>query len=381
MRSLLVIGLMSGTSRDGVDAALTKITGVGPELKARLMHHTHLKYPKSLGLRLADLNTLNAGDICTLNVEIGEAFAKAAIKCAESSGEGLNRVDAIASHGQTIWHIPPQATSKRNKHGATLQIGEPAVIARRTGKMVVSGFRAADMAEGGQGAPLVPYVDYVFFSSTCKTPIAVHNIGGISNVTLVTPRLENVRAFDTGPGNSLMDAAMKLYFNKPYDRSGKTARAGKVNANLLKKLMSHPYLFKKPPKSTGLESFGHEYLLKVLGPNRARLDGGNIIATLTHFTAQSIADSYRLFVLKDMDITEAVFSGGGVKNLYLMDLIKEALSPLKVSTSDDHGLPSMAKEAFSFAVLAAELINGRQASMPGVTGVARSVSLGSITLP
>ncbi|MCK4910178.1 MAG: anhydro-N-acetylmuramic acid kinase, partial [Thermodesulfovibrionales bacterium] len=180
VRVRLMIGLMSGTSRDGVDAAAVRVTGAGPGAvgtRVSLLHHTRLPYPRALVLALSDMQSLDAPAICRINVEVGEVFARAAIRCAEESGIELKKFDAVASHGQTIWHIPPQGGSKRKKNGSTFQIGEPAVIARRTGLPVVSGFRGADMAEGGHGAPLVPYADYILFKS--KAPIAVHNLGGI----------------------------------------------------------------------------------------------------------------------------------------------------------------------------------------------------------
>ncbi len=380
-RSRMMIGLMSGTSRDGVDAACVRVTGPGsgiPGTKVKLLHHTRLTYPRALARSLSDLQLLDASDICRINVDVGEAFARAAIKCAQEAGISLKRFDAVASHGQTIWHIPPVGGVKRRKHGATMQVGEPAVIARRTGLPVVSGFRGADMAEGGQGAPLVPYVDHMLFSR--KAPIAVHNLGGISNVTVVTRELENVRAFDTGPANSLMDAATYRYFNRPYDRGGAKARAGRPDKELLRRLLAHPYLKKKPPKSTGLETFGAAFLSEVLPP-RSRKRGEDVLATLAQFTAHSVAGAYRKFVLPASGITEAVFSGGGTRNTYLMQLLGEHLLPLKLSLSDDHGVPVQAKEALAFAVLGAEALEGRETNLPAVTGAARGVRLGSITMP
>ncbi len=383
----MMIGLMSGTSRDGVDAACVRVTGTGPGTpgtpgaKVRLLHHTRLPYPRALTRALEDLGALAAPDICRINVDVGEAFARAAIKCAREADIPLKRFDAVASHGQTIWHIPPQGGAKRRKHGATMQVGEPAVIARRTGLPVVSGFRAADMAEGGQGAPLVPYVDYMLFAR--KAPIAVHNLGGISNVTVVTRELENVRAFDTGPANSLMDAAMRRYFNRPYDRGGAKARAGRPDKEFLRRLLAHPYLKMKPPKSTGLETFGPAFLSEVIPPG-SRKRGEDVLATLAQFTAHSVAGAYRRFVLPaggSVGIREAIFSGGGTRNTYLMQLLGEHLMPLKLSLSDSYGIPVQAKEALAFAVLGAEALEGRETNLPGVTGAAGGVLLGSITMP
>ncbi len=376
-----MIGLMSGTSRDGVDAAAVRVTGAGPGAvgtRVSLLHHTRLPYPRALVLALSDMQSLDAPAICRINVEVGEVFARAAIRCAEESGIELKKFDAVASHGQTIWHIPPQGGSKRKKNGSTFQIGEPAVIARRTGLPVVSGFRGADMAEGGHGAPLVPYADYILFKS--KAPIAVHNLGGISNVTVVTTELDNVRAFDTGPANSLMDAAMRRYFKKPYDRGGAKARKGRPDKALLGRLLAHPYLKKKPPKSTGLETFGAAFLSEAVPP-RSRRKGEDVLATLAQFTAHSVAHAYRRFVLPESAITEAVFSGGGTRNTFLMQLLGEHLLPLKLSLSDSYGVPVQAKEAMAFAVLGAGALEGVQTNLPKVTGAGRRVRLGSITMP
>ncbi len=382
VRTRLMIGLMSGTSRDGVDAACVRVRGTdvpgAPDVKVSLLHHTRLPYPRALARALSDMQSLDAPAICRINVEVAEAFARAAIRCAEESGIELKKFDAVASHGQTIWHMPPQGETKRSRNGSTLQMGDPAVIARRTGLTVVSGFRGADMAEGGQGAPLVPYVDHILFAH--KAPIAVHNLGGISNVTLVTPLLEGVRAFDTGPANSLMDAAMRRYFKKPYDRGGAKARAGRPDKEFLRRLLAHPYFKKKPPKSTGLETFGAAFLSEMV-PARSRKRGEDVLATLAQFTAHTVARAYRMFVLPDSGITEAVFSGGGTRNTFLMELIGEHLHPLKLSLSDSYGIPVQAKEALAFAVLGALALDGVRTNLPRVTGAGSRVRMGSITIP
>ncbi|MCK4910018.1 MAG: anhydro-N-acetylmuramic acid kinase, partial [Thermodesulfovibrionales bacterium] len=209
---------------------------------------------------------------------------------------------------------------------------------------------------------------------------AVHNLGGISNVTVVTRELDNVRAFDTGPANSLMDAATRRYFKRPYDRGGAKARAGRPDKEFLRRLLAHPYLKKKPPKSTGLETFGAAFLSEVLPP-RSRKRGEDVLATLAQFTAHSVADAYRRFVLPSSGITEAVFSGGGTRNTYLMQLLGEHLLPLKLSLSDSYGVPVQAKEAMAFAVLGAGALEGVQTNLPKVTGAGRRVRLGSITMP
>ena len=370
MPARLVIGLMSGTSHDGVDAAAARITGTAAGMRARLIAHTYRPYPAALRKRLSDTATLTAADVCELNALVGEALALAALSCAKAAG--IDKPDAIASHGQTIWHSPPRG----KKYGSTLQIGEPAVIARRTGVPVVSGFRAADMVEGGQGAPLVPYADYLLFKK--KAPVVLHNLGGISNLTLVTPEVEGVRAFDTGPANSLMDAAMRRFFGRPFDRAGSRARKGRLDRKLLARMLAHPYFRKRPPKSTGPEVFGAAMLDEVLKGRRKPED---VLCTLAHLSAESIGLAYERFVLPGSGVKEAVFSGGGVRNTFMMGLIRERLAGLRIRTSDELGVPAAAKEALCFAVLGALALEGSPANLLAVTGARARVRLGSITRP
>jgi anhydro-N-acetylmuramic acid kinase len=365
---------MSGTSFDGIDAAAVRVSGGGDTLRVRLLNHITSPYSRAVREALSSPEALTARDVCRLNALVGEAFARAALKCADGAGLPLSRFDAVASHGQTLWHIPPSG----RRPGSTLQVGEPAVIARRTGLPVVSGFRAADMAEGGQGAPLVPYADYLLFKK--KAPVAVHNLGGISNVTLVAPKIDDVRAFDTGPGNSLIDAAMRKLFGKPYDRGGATARRGRPDRRLLAGLMRHPYLKRRPPKSTGTDTFGPAMVEDILS-GRPRMKAEALVSTLAHFTAASVADAYRRFLPASGGIREAVFSGGGTRNTFLMELLAERLIPVKVAYSDDHGIPSGAKEALCFAVLGAERLAGNRTNLPRVTGAGAGVGLGSVTMP
>ncbi len=372
MSGRLVLGLMSGTSHDGVDAALVRVVNRG---RPRLIKHTHVSYPPALRDMIVRAFEGGTADVCRLGFELGEVFARATLKCAKEAGVSPSDIEAVASHGQTVCHIPP----KGNRKGSTLQIGEPSVIAQRTGIKVVSDFRTADMALGGQGAPLVPFADHLLFSK--RATCCVQNIGGISNVTVVTEKLDDVRAFDTGPGNSLIDDAMKLLFGgKPFDRGGKVAKRGTPDARLLKKLLGHPYFSKKPPKSTGRETFGAEFLRGILKQNR-KIRPEDLVATLTHLTARSIRDAYDRFVLPKHHIREIILSGGGAKNTFLLGLLKEQFAPIKVTLTDDYGIPSPAKEAMSFAILANETLGGRPSSLPRVTGASRAAVLGKITLP
>jgi anhydro-N-acetylmuramic acid kinase len=353
-----------------VDAALVRIKGQD----IKLIRHSYLRYSTSLRKQIYEVSGSDRKGavslLCTLNFQIGEVFARAALKCAGEAGVPLGQIDAIASHGQTVRHQPPRGGRK----GSTLQIGEASVIAQRTGVTVVSDFRAADMALGGQGAPLVPYADYVLFRK--RATCCVHNIGGISNVTVVTPRLEDITAFDTGPGNSLIDDAMRMLYGKSLDRDGSKARKGRPDGALLGRLLRHPYFSRKPPKSTGKETFGLAYLKKMLRNSRRRPE--DVVSTLTLFTARSIAGAYERFVFPKHEIREAIFSGGGIKNRYLMSLLEDIL-PVRVRTIDEFGIPSGAKEAMSFAVLADRTLDSKPSGLPGVTGASRSAVLGKIT--
>lgn len=372
--SRIVLGLMSGTSHDGVDAAIAKITRSGLDSKVRLIHHEHSSYPSTLENRIAAAYDSKASDICMMNFEIGDFFAKAALSCISGSGLSSGDIDLIASHGQTIYHSPPEL----NRRGSTLQIGESSIIAYKTGIPVVSDFRPADMARNGHGAPLVPFADYILFHKKGKVR-AAQNIGGIANVTVVTPGINEVFAFDTGPGNSLINGAMHLLFKKSYDKNGMIARSGEPDSSILKEFMAHSYFSKKPPKSTGRETFGLNLINTIASRKRIRPE--DLIATLTYFTALSIKNAYDRFILKKYKISEIILSGGGSRNSYLVSLLKELFNPILVTTSDSYGIPAMAKEALCFAILANETISGRPSNLPQVTGASGSAILGKITLP
>ncbi len=372
--SRLILGLMSGTSHDGVDAAIVKIQGSGIKSMVSLIFHYHMPYPLSLRESISSAFAGRTGEICRLNFELGEVFAKAALRCIEKAGVKAKDIDAIASHGQTIYHIPPE----KGKKGSTLQIGESAVIAQRTGILVISDFRTADMAAEGGGAPLVPYADYILFRMEGRTR-AVQNIGGIANVTVVASDMDDVFAFDTGPGNSLIDEAMKHLYNKPFDRDGSIAERGKVNINLLVKLLRHPYLLKRPPKSTGRELFGREFLMQILKGRRLKPE--DLIATLTQFTVYSIKDAYERFIFNKHRIDEIILTGGGCKNRYMLENLRTLFYPIPFRMIDDFGIPPQAKEALSFAILANETLSGNPSNLPRVTGATKKGVLGKITLP
>ena len=374
-----VLGLMSGTSHDGVDAAIVRIdeieantAGPSPRPHIKLLFSSSYPFPKKLRDEIGAAPAASAGDICRLNFRLAHVFADAATACIRSSGI---RPDAVASHGQTIFHVPPG----KGMMGSTLQIGEPSVIAALTGLPVVAGFRPADMAAGGQGAPLVPFADYMIFRG--EGIKAVQNIGGIANVTVVTPSADDIIAFDTGPGNCLMDLAMEKFFSRPMDRDARVAASGKPDKALLKKLLSVSYLKKPPPKSTGRELFGEAFLAGVLKKTRVKISAADIISTLAYFTVLSIRDAYGRFILGRHRLEEIVLAGGGAKNQLLVSLLRDAFNPLKISLIEDYGIPSSAKEAMSFAILANETLSGRPSNVPGATGAKRKAVLGGIYLP
>jgi len=385
----LVIGLISGTSADGVNAALVKVVGDKPK-RVETLAFTTLPYPAEI--RKTVLEVSHDGDIetlCWLNFALGELFAEAALKVIEVANIDRKRVQLVGSHGQTVRHLPPNRNSfaiHSVSRVGTLQIASPAVIAMRTGITVVSDFRAKDMAAGGQGAPLVPLVDWLLLRHPNKTRIAL-NIGGIANLTVLPAKAKasDVLAFDTGPGNMLIDGAIRHFSGGvlTYDRDGEWARQGRVDKNLLRWLMSHPFLLQPPPKSTGREMFGEAFLREVIKrANSLGLTQNDTIATLTAFTAESIADAIKRFVLpKFGQVDELIVSGGGANNPTLMAMLRERLPKVKIRRSDELGINADAKEAIAFAVLAHRTVMGLAGNVPSATGAKMPVILGSITLP
>ena len=376
----LVIGLMSGTSKDGIDAALVKLQGKGLNTDIELVKFICVEYEAEVRSRLDNLSKVcSLKAISELNFVIGNEFAKAALEVISQAGLSPTDINLIGSHGQTVFHNPP---SYKDGTPSTLQIGEIDVIAEETGITTVGDFRTRDIAASGEAAPLVPYLDYLLFRKPGKVFIA-QNIGGIANATVVTEELDDVIAFDTGPGNMLMDGVIQLATGgkQKYDRDGRLALAGKVNKELLDKLLSDPYYSKPPPKSTGEELFGNEKaaeLFSLVASEELSLE--DMVATLLMLTVKTIVSSYKNFVFPNWDISEVIFSGGGCNNPLLMERIKAKLPSLKCTTSDDYGISENAKEAVAFAVLANELISGNKANLPRVTGAQRKVPLGKIAL-
>jgi len=376
----LVIGLMSGTSKDGIDAALVKLEGSGLNTQMELVKFICVEFEEDVRSRLDNLaKGCTIKEVSDLNFLIGDEFAKAALSVIDQAGASPSDVDLIGSHGQTVFHNPP---SYKDGTPSTLQIGEIDIIAERTGITTVGDFRTRDIAAGGEAAPLVPYLDYLLFRKPGKVSIA-QNIGGIANATVVTENIDDLIAFDTGPGNMLMDRIIQLSTKgkEKYDRSGKLASAGKVNRELLNKLLADPYYSYPPPKSTGEELFGQEMVATLYSYiENEMLSLEDMMATLMSLTVESIVSSYKNYIFPKWDVSEIIFSGGGCNNPILMESLSEKLNPLRISSSDEYGIPSDAKEAVAFAVLANELISGNTNNLPGVTGAQRKAPLGKIAL-
>jgi len=364
-----------------VDAALVEIEGEGVEdVGFRLVHAVTVPYdePRREAIHGAILAG-SADALCGIHADLGEWLGEAAVRVCDEAGVARERVAAVGSHGQTIWHRPPA----EGRRGATLQLGDPATIAERTGCAVVSDFRTRDMAAGGQGAPLVPWVDQVLFSLPGRSR-ALQNIGGIGNVTWVPPRgsAESCFAFDTGPGNALIDAAVELATGGrlTFDRDGQLAARGEVDRALLEELLRHPYFGQEPPKSTGREEFGRPFVLRLAEAVQPEGDGDwlDLIATLTELTARTIADAYRRWLLP-RGVDEAVMTGGGARNPTLVARIRDLLHPLPVLGGEVLGVDPEQKEAVAFAVLAWAHLRGIPANVPAATGAAGPRVLGSYT--
>lgn len=375
-----VVGLMSGTSKDGIDAALVKLDGSGIDTNIELIKFSCLEYHDEVRNKLDKIvEECTIKDISDLNFLIGEEFAKAALNVIDQAGLSTSNIDLIGSHGQTVYHNPP---SYKDGTPSTLQVGEVDMIAEKTGITTVGDFRTRDIAAGGEAAPLVPYLDYLLFRKAGRTSIA-QNIGGIANATVVTENVDDVIAFDTGPGNMLMDKIVQMATKRKekYDKDGQLASTGNVNQELLKKLLADPYYAHQPPKSTGEELFGNEMAVMLYSYiENEMLSLEDMIATLMSLTVESIVSSYKNFIFPKWDINEIIFSGGGCSNPALMDKLKHELGPIKCGTSNDYGIPTDAKEAVAFAVLANELISGNANNLPGVTGAQRKVPMGKIAL-
>ncbi|MGC8548469.1 MAG: anhydro-N-acetylmuramic acid kinase [Acidobacteriaceae bacterium] len=386
---LTVAGVMSGTSADGIDVALARIeprTGKrGNTLRLQLLAHEAFPFPRPLRtavLAAQDAKTISTAELARLNWRLGIAYAEAVEATIHKHGA---EIDLIGCHGQTIYHQAQPSRYCGASFACTWQIGEPALMATRLQIPVVSNFRPADMVAGGQGAPLVPLLDYVVFAQPA-TSVVLQNIGGIGNLTAIPAGAgaDEVMAFDTGPGNMLIDALMQKLYNKPYDRDGLTAKRGNVLADVLKSVLQHAFFHKAPPRSAGREQFGAAFADDFL--TRCRKAGGSsedTVATATALTAESIAISYANFVQPKMRSSpvEYILSGGGAGNIALIHMLRERLEPLgcKLFQSDEAGMPAQAKEAAAFALLAYCTYYGLPGNLPSATGAIAPVVLGTIS--
>jgi len=372
---MLVLGLMSGTSVDAIDAALVEVGHADDTLHVSL--HAFIMQPFETALRrqitaLLPPHSGSTRDVCEAGVLLGEAFAGAAEAVACHAGVPLKSIDLIASHGQTVYHQVAPHTVR-----STLQLGSPAVIAQRTGCTVVADFRPRDIAAGGQGAPLVPYLDALLFRDPPHRR-ALQNIGGIGNVTYLPPD-GPITAFDTGPGNVLVDEAVRLLTDgtAAFDRDGRMAAAGHVNEGLLNEWLMHPFFHLPPPKSTGREQWGAREAQHYAASARERgLSPEDTIATLTALTAHSMAGAYRRFM---GGVDEVLVSGGGARNPTLVTMLRALLPQTEVHPLDDAGLDADAKEAVAFAVLGYATLHGWINNVPAATGASHAVVLGSVT--
>ncbi|MGH9736848.1 MAG: anhydro-N-acetylmuramic acid kinase [Candidatus Acidiferrales bacterium] len=384
-----VIGMMSGTSADGIDAALVRVDGAPPALTVKFEAHHHSNFPSPVRnaiLRIANGASTSSAEISQLNFLLGEEFARAAITACKKWHVPLSKIDLIGSHGQTIYHQGVQSLFLGARRiASTLQIGEPSIIAARTGLPVVADFRPADMAAGGQGAPLVPFVDYLLYRDDKLSRVAL-NIGGIANVTVIPARANpsGVLAFDTGPGNMIVDALVQRTTKggAGFDRDARIALSGRTIPTLLARLMRDPYLRRKPPKTAGREQFGEPFAARILSwARRNKLKPADLVRTSTLFTPLSIADALRRFVPRRVKIDELIVAGGGAKNPLMMAELAALLPGVDIIPAGKFGLPTEAKEAFAFAVLAYETHHGRANNLPSATGAKNSIVMGKLTPP
>jgi anhydro-N-acetylmuramic acid kinase len=377
---------MSGTSADGIDVALARISGAPPNLNAKLLNHTTIKFPKPVQkeiLSVAEQQPITAGALSQLNFRLGEIFADAARESCKRFRISTRKIALIGSHGQTIFHQGPPVAYLGRPTASTLQIGEPAIIAARTGITTVTDFRPADIAQRGQGAPLVPYADYLLYRHAKLGRISL-NLGGIANITVLPAACKpsQVFAFDTGPANMLIDALVQHFTHnrQRYDKNAAIAQTGRPLPALLDELLRDPYLKLAPPKSTGREYYGRAHVQKILATGgRHRAKPADLIRAATIFTALSVVDALNRFVLPKHKIHQLIVSGGGVKNPLILAQLAAALAEIEVLPSSKLGIPEDAKEAFAFALLAYETFHHRPSNLPSATGARGPAVLGKIS--
>lgn len=383
MHVMYIAGVMSGTSLDGIDVALVRIEGSGVDSKVKLIHFTTVPFRNDIKSEIQQalsIENSNVQLICSLNFKLGLCFANAVKEVCKEANFSLEQLNLIGSHGQTIYHQPEQ---DGNRIPSTLQIGEPAVIAYDTNTTVISNFRTMDMAAGGQGAPLVPYSEIILYRHPTKNRL-LQNIGGIGNVTVIPSQKsdQNVIAFDTGPGNMIIDEVCQRLFQLPYDQNGEIAKQGRVVDEILTYCISHPFLKMNPPKSTGREQFGEKFASELL-KRFEKHSKENILTTVTMFTANSIVHHYKKFILPYYEIDEVILGGGGSYNSTLVEMLRNGLKDenCAIFIQEDIGYSSEAKEAIAFAILANETYHRNPSNVPSATGAKKSVVLGNVTYP
>ncbi|HEY9757893.1 MAG TPA: anhydro-N-acetylmuramic acid kinase [Oculatellaceae cyanobacterium] len=393
-KSLTVIGLNSGTSMDGIDAAIFRFSLVktaankaGPHHKSRIesdfikgtLVPFDLVFLQKLQKSVAS-TPQDWREVCLLNAALGEIFAAAAFKVVKAAGMSMAEVDLIGSHGQTIWHAPDSSSFWGTPGRGTLQLGEPSIISSRTNVPVIADFRPADMAEGGQGAPLVPFADEVLFGQD-GIASGILNLGGIANITVLAKDGEARLAFDTGPANMIVDRVAQQLFGREYDDGGRIAASGSVDEPWLARLMQHPYFLRLPPKTTGRELFGYQFADQLINTSR---DNGtkpeDLMATVTALTARTIGHAYKTFVEPEVSIERLILAGGGASNSFLIEQLKRALpKEISILRHEDLGISAKFKESFLFALLAFTTYHGIANNVPACTGAKKRVCLGKLT--
>ena len=378
---MLAVGLMSGTSLDGVDTVLCEISGQDESTKVKQLYFKTYDIPESLRTKIrkcCSRELIPVDLICSLNFELGYLFADAVKSLCKDANVKLEDLSFIASHGQTIFHIPKLYD---DYVPSTLQIGEAAIIANECKTKVISNFRVMDMAVGGEGAPLVPYSETLLYSEKNQA-VALQNIGGIGNVTVLPKKgdTKKVIAFDTGPGNMMIDEAVRTFYGKKYDTDGYYARQGNLISSLAAELKEHPYFNLEIPKTTGREMFGEHFTKSILEKYHS-CEPNDLIHTFTWFTAYSIAYHYKKYLISEYGLKKCIIGGGGAYNSYLLELIRNEIPEVTVMTQEEHGFSSEAKEALAFVILGNQTYHRSPSNVPSATGAKKSVILGQITYP
>lgn len=378
---MLVAGIMSGTSVDGIDVALVEITGSGLSSRPELVAFCEIPFPDGVREAVLEISdgTTETSRVSQLHFLLGKLFGAAVIEACRKSGLSVERVGLVGCHGQTIHHQASPSDICGFEVRSTLQIGEPACISRVVGAPVVSDFRTADLVAGGQGAPLVPFADYLLFRNTGRGRVAL-NIGGIANVTAIPAGgdPDSVIAFDTGPGNMVVDGLVAHITGgvEQFDRDGRLATAGSVDENVLAALLDDPYFVRPPPKSTGREHFGSRYTAALL---ESGLRSEDAVATATQLTVRTVLMGIERFIAPVMQVDELIIGGGGWHNTRMIDSLRSGLPGTRVRPADDFGIHTDAKEAVAFAILAYESYHGRPSNIPSATGASEPVVLGNVT--